>query len=151
MFQNATSPQVGWKTATESDFNRHNLHSILHTPIKEMFCSADWTKKSGHRNKAMWKRIKLHIILNSEFYWVTTVLLPTAVSSIVTSSRCAVQAWASYSVRTATVDWIHKLYLWTPIEIDDCPFYAISSVQTPRPLFLVSQIDNCPFYAISSV
>ena len=58
----------------------------------------------------------LHITLKPEFYWVTTVLWFTADSSNVTTSRCAVQAWASCSVRTATVDWIFKLYLWTLIK-----------------------------------
>ena len=33
-----------------------------------------------------------------------------------TASRCAGQAWASCSVRTVTVDWILKLYLWTLIK-----------------------------------
>ena len=50
--------------------------------------------------------------LKPEFYSVTTVLWSTADSSHVTAFRRAVQAWASCSVRTDTVDWISKLYLW---------------------------------------
>ena len=67
-------------------------------------------------NKAKRKTSMLHVILKPEFYWVTTVLWFTADSSHVTASRCAVQAWASCSVTTATVDWILKLYLWTLIK-----------------------------------
>ena len=67
-------------------------------------------------NKAKRKTSMLHVILKPEFYWVTTVLWFTADSSHLTASRCAVQAWASCSVRTATVDWILKLYLWTLIK-----------------------------------